>query len=244
MDMSNIKAYSTYEAKETSKTNKSLKKNSEYGKIIGEPKLSDEAKKYYETLKGKYNNLEFILVDSECKDYAQANAAKYANPLKTVVLIDEEKIERMATDEEYRKKYEAILAGASAQLSQMQEKFDSAGVSVKGFGIQINDDGTASYFAVLQKAADNQKARIEAKAEEKREEKKAAKKEAEEERQEKWLEEKKNSEKENISDVTVIKGNSVEELLKKIQDYTYTERGNVVRTEAELVVGQRLDVQV
>lgn len=244
MDMSNIKAYSTYEAKETNKTNKSLKKNSEYGKVIGEPKLSDEAKKYYETLKGKYNNLEFILVDSECKDYAQTNAAKYANPLKTVVLIDEEKIERMATDEEYRKKYEAILAGASAQLSQMQENFDSAGVSVKGFGIQINDDGTASYFAVLQKASDNQKARIEAKAEEKREEKKAAKKEAEEERQEKWLEEKKNSEKENISDVIVIKGNSVEELLKKIQDYTYTERGNVVRTEAELVVGQRLDVQV
>ena len=191
MDMSNIKSYSAYETKETNKTNKSLKKSSEYGKTIGEPKLSDEAKKYYEKLKEKYNNMDFILVDSECKDYAQANAAKYANPLKTVVLIDEEKIERMATDEEYRKKYEAILTGASAQLSQMQEKFDSAGVSVKGFGIQINDDGTASYFAVLQKAADNQRARIEAKAEK--------------ERQEKRLEEMRKSNSENISDVTVLK---------------------------------------
>ena len=241
MDMSNIKAYSAYDVKESNKT---LKKNSEYGKTIGEPKLSDEAKKYYESLKEKYGNMEFILVDSKSKDYAQANSAKYANPSKTVVLIDEEKIEKMATDENYRKKYEAILSGAVARMTQMQGRFEDAGVNVKGFGIQINDDGTASYFAVLQKAADNQRARIEAKAEEKREEKKVARKEAKEEQQEKWLEEARSSKNEHMSDVAVIKGNSVEELLKKIQDYTYAERGNVVRTEAELQVGQRLDVQV
>jgi len=241
MDMSNIKAYSTYDVKESNKT---LKKNSEYGKTIGEPKLSDEAKKYYDSLKEKYNNLEFILVDSKSKDYAQANSAKYANAAKTVVLIDEEKIEKMATDENYRKKYEAILSGAVAQMTQLQERFEDAGVNVKGFGIQINDDGTASYFAVLQKASDNQKARIAAKAEEKLEEKKKASKEAKKEQQEKWLEERRSSNAEIINDVTVIKGNSVDELLKKIQDFVYEERGNVVRTDVELMLGQRLDVQV
>ncbi len=241
MDMSTIKAYSGYETKEVNNT---YKKNSEYGKTIGEPKLSDEAKKYYESLKEKYGNMDFILVDSKSKDYAQANAAKYANPLKTVVLIDEEKIERMATDEEYRKKYEAILSGATAQLSQIKESIEGTGANVKGYGIQINDDGTASYFAVLQKASDNQKARIEAKAEKKIEEKRQAAKEAKKEQQEKWLEEKRTSGKEKISDVSVVKANSVEELLKKIQDFTYEERGNAVKTEAEMAVGQRLDVQV
>ncbi len=241
MDMSNIKAYSAYETKETNKT---LKKNSEYGKTIGEPKLSEEAKKYYENLKEKYGNMDFILVDAKSKDYAQANAAKYANSLKTVVLIDEEKIERMATDEEYRKKYEAILSGATTQLAQMKESFEGTGADVKGYGIQINDDGTASYFAVLQKASDNQKARIEAKAEEKRAEKKKEAKEARKEQQEKWIEESRNSKTEHTGDITVVKANSVEELLKKIQDFVYAERGNAVRTEAELVVGQRLDIQV
>ncbi|MBP3339556.1 MAG: hypothetical protein J6L69_09160 [Lachnospiraceae bacterium] len=241
MDMSNIKAYSAIEAKESSKT---LKKNNEYGKTIGEPKLSEEAKKYYDSLKEKYGNMDFILVDSKSKDYAQANAAKYANVAKTVVLIDEEKIERMATDEAYRKKYEAILSGATTQLSQMKEKFEGTGANIKGYGIQINDDGTASYFAVLQKASDNQRARIEAKAEEKKAEKKKEAKEARKEQQEKWLEEKRSANAENTGDITVIKGNSVDELLNKIQDFVYAERGNVVRTEAELVVGQRLDVQV
>lgn len=241
MDMSTIKAYSGYETKEVNNT---YKKNSEYGKTIGEPKLGDEAKKYYESLKEKYGNMDFILVDSASKDYAQANAAKYANPLKTVVLIDEEKIERMATDEEYRKKYEAILSGATAQLSQIKESIEGTGANVKGYGIQINDDGTASYFAVLQKASDNQKARIEAKAEKKIEEKRQAAKEAKKEQQENWLEEKRASGNEKISDVSVVKANSVEELLKKIQDFTYEERGNAVKTEAEMAVGQRLDVQV
>ena len=35
----------------------------------------------------------------------KANAAKYANGYKTVVLIDEDKIEQMATDEKFRKQY-------------------------------------------------------------------------------------------------------------------------------------------
>lgn len=241
MDMSTIKAYSAYDVKEANKT---INKNSEYGKTIGEPNLSDEAKKYYESLKEKYGNMDFILVDSKCKEYAQANAGKYANSLKTVVLIDEEKIERMATDEEYRKKYEAILSGATAQLAQMKENFESTGANVKGFGIQVNDDGTASYFAVLQKASDNQKARIEAKAEAKKEEKKKEAKEARKEQQEKWLEEGRESRAEHTGDVTIVKANSVEELLKKVQDFVYAERGNAVRTDAELLVGQRLDVQV
>ncbi len=239
MDMSTIKAYSGYDTKEVNHT---LKKNSEYGKTIGEPKLSDDAKKYYESLKEKYGNMDFILVDSKSKDYAQANSARYANPLKTVVLIDEEKIERMATDEEYRKKYEAILSGATAQLTQMKDSLEGVGADVKGFGIQVNDDGTASYFAVLQKASDKQRARIEAKAEEKLEEKKKAAKEAKREQQEERIEESDNSW--QTEDVTVVKANSVEELLKKLQDYVYAERGDMVRTQAELAVGQRLDVQI
>ena len=75
----------------------------DFGKTIGEPKLSAEAEKYYSHLKKKFGQYDFILVSSAEKDNARANAGKYANSLRTVVLIDEEKIERMAADESYRK---------------------------------------------------------------------------------------------------------------------------------------------
>ena len=43
------------------------------------------------------------------KEFAKASASKYSNPHKMVVLIDEEKIERMAEDEKYRQQYEGIF---------------------------------------------------------------------------------------------------------------------------------------
>ena len=75
-------------------------------------------------------------------------AGSYANANKMVVLIDEEKIEKMAEDENYRKQYEGIIANAATGLSSMSSKISATGASVKGFGMQVNDDGTASYFAV------------------------------------------------------------------------------------------------
>lgn len=55
----------------------------------------------------------------------------------------------MAEDENYRKQYEGIIANAATGLSSMSSKISATGASVKGFGMQVNDDGTASYFAVL-----------------------------------------------------------------------------------------------
>ena len=89
------------------------------GKTIGEPKLSDKAARYYEQLKKKYSNYDFILVSKDQKEQAEANAAKYANKNRTVVLIDDEKIEQMANDEKVRNKYENILSGAQAQLDEL-----------------------------------------------------------------------------------------------------------------------------
>ena len=81
----------------------SVKKSKVRGKTIGEPELSDKASKYYEDLKKKYSNMDFVLVSRDQKEFAKAQAGKFANPGKMVVLIDEDKIEKMAEDENYRK---------------------------------------------------------------------------------------------------------------------------------------------
>lgn len=52
-------------------------------------------------MKSKFGNMDFILVSKDMKEQAKAMASSFANPNKMVVLIDEEKLERMATDEAF-----------------------------------------------------------------------------------------------------------------------------------------------
>ena len=211
------------------------------GQTIGNPKLSEKASKYYDELKKKYSNMDFILVSKEQKANAQANAASYANGNKMVVLIDEEKIERMATDENYRKQYEGIIKNAASGLSQLKSQIESSGQSqnVVGYGMKVNDGGTASFFAVLKKSSADQKARIEKKAVEKKEAKKAEEKKAEKkEKQDKLKEAQQTS---DDDDTITISAGSIEELIKKINDYTFSMKSDNVQTEAELQVGQHID---
>ena len=225
------------------------KESQNLGKTIGDPKLSKEAQKYYEQLKKKYGNYDFILVSEDQKANAQANAGKYANNIKKVVLIDEDKIERMATDENYRKKYEGILSGATAQLEQLKSSMEKSGANVKGYGMQVNDGGTASFFAVLKKSSSDQKARIEKFAEKKKAEKKAAEKKAEKKKEEARLEQARSSKTDKTGDADSIDGeetvtitaNSIEELMKKISDYAFAERSDQVQTDSEKMVGQHVD---
>lgn len=232
------------------------KKSAAYGKTIGEPQLSETGAKYYEQLKSKYGNYEFILVSKDQKANAEANAAQYAGMNKTVVLIDEEKIEKMATDTEYRKKYENILTNAQSQIEQMIKQLKNT-PGVKGFGIKVNDNGAASFFAAVDKnAAANAKAqqkRLEKKTAEKREAKKAASKRENEARLEKLREKKRGEKAEKTDDVDwedkisadedieIVSAGSIDELVKKIQDLSYASMSDNVMTEAEMAVGGHID---
>ncbi|MBO5372973.1 MAG: hypothetical protein J6A75_09685 [Lachnospiraceae bacterium] len=227
-----------YVSKTSTKKAQETKSINEYGKTIGKPELSEEGKKYYEQLKEKYSNMDFILVSTEMKAQAQAQAGSFANPNKMVVLIDEEKIERMATDEAYRKKYEAIISGANAQLSQLGKSLEASGTKVKGFGMQVNDGGTVSYFAVLEKSAAAQKERIEKRAEEKKAEKKEAEKKAEKEAAKERLEEHRTK-----TETVTINASSIEELILKLENYALEDRTNSVQTPIEANVGQHIDIR-
>lgn len=235
-----------------------VKKTKVGGKTIGTPELSEKAAKYYETLKKKYSNMDFILVSNDMKEQAKSQAGSYANANKMVVLIDEEKIERMAEDEKFRKQYEGIIANAASGISQLGSKIAGSGASVKGYGMQVNDNGTASYFAVLEKSSEAQKERIAKKSAEnkakKKEEQKKADKESKKERLEKSRENNaaKKSSGVNSTDINVsedsdtvtITASSIDELLRKIDDYNQLYKSDNVRTDAEKKVGQRFDYSI
>lgn len=226
------------------KTDKTKKAN--YGKTVGAPELSEKAQKYYEQLKKKYANMDFILVSRDMKEAAQAKAGSYANANRMVVLIDEDKIERMATDAKYRKQYEGIISGATAQLAQMKDKLNASGNKVKTYGMQVNDGGLTSFFAVLDNASKAQKERIAKKAAKKQEERKKAKKKEQKERLEALRTGKGNkadkAETDDESEETVIvTASSLEELLRKIEDYNFEEMSDNTETEEESKVGRHID---
>ncbi len=234
----NAQAGSVYE---TQKPQKTQRKNENYGKTIGQPKLSDEAKDYYAELKKKYSNMDFILVSKDMKDVAKSQAGSYANPNKMVVLIDEEKLERMATDEDFRKQYEGIIRNAASGLSQFKAQLGSSASAVKSYGMQIDDGGNASFFAVVDKSLAAQRERIQKKKEEAAEEKKAnAKKEAKKAEEEKRAKNRSEKIEEDENTVTVS-ASSIEELIKKINDVFFEERSNSIQTEAEKMLGQHID---
>lgn len=230
-------AVGTYAAKETKRADE-VKKYGVTGKTIGQPKLSENAKKYYEELKSKYQNMDFILVSKDMKEMAKANAGSFANPNKMVVLIDEEKIERMAADEQYRKQYESVIASAQNKLPELKQALGSSS-NVKGFGMQVNDNGASSFFAVMDKSFKAQADRLEKQRAEKKEEKKAAQKKAEKKEREEKLEEKRIKNRE--SQEVVITADSIEELMRKIEDFNYLQMADAVKTDAEKNLGTVID---
>ena len=232
-----------YSKSETTKTDETSGKKKVSGQTIGNPQLSEKASKYYEQLKKKYSNMNFILVSEDQKENAKANAAGYANSNNMVVLIDEDKIERMASDENYRKQYEGIIANAASGISQLASSLSATGTNVKGFGMQVNDNGTASYFAVLEKSSVAQKERIEKKAAEKKEAKKTEKKKNEE-RLEKKRKETGDVDDTDDTETVTVTASSIEELLEKVKNQEQLFLSDTVRTPQEKNVGQNVDFSV
>ncbi len=218
------------------------------GRVIGNAKLSEEGEKYYEELKKKFSNFDFVLVSEDQKDYAKSHVSQFMNPNKPICLINEEKIERMATDEKYRKQYESIIEKSSVNLNAFKSSVEGSGMggNVKGYGINVKDDGTTEFFAVMQKSADQQRARIEKHHAEKKAAEKKAEKRAQHEKWEEKLQHRDN--KEEAADIKsdterpiMITAGSIDELMKKISDYNMNLRTDSVRTEEEKQLGQNID---
>ncbi|MCR5792623.1 MAG: DUF6033 family protein [Lachnospiraceae bacterium] len=241
-----------------SNVNQSLiPQKTEYGFTIGEVKLTEKAQKYYDSLKAKYHNMEFIAVSNDMKAKVQQNIAAYGNATKMVVLIDEEKLERMAEDESYRKKYEGIIAMAQGKLEEAKNSLTSSGASVRSFGMSVDSDGKESYFATVDKSQELQKKRIEKNAADKKakkaQEKKKAAKEAQKERLEKAKEQRKAEKKERLEgskqqktvrrteEYEQIEAPTLEELLSKVSTYSYNSASDRVVTDEERVRGTQID---
>ncbi len=221
--------------------------------VVGNPKLSKKALDYYEQLKAKYSDMDFVLVSKDMKE----NAEKYVTGDKDVVLIDESTVEKMANDEDYREKQEGVIDDARDRLQKIADELvnaqDGAGKAVTGFGVHINADGTTTFFAVMAKAnqaivsrandiraksRENEKVAMEAAAK-----RKAEKKFAEQRLAEKTQNKADAVEKKGYTKPVEVKveADNVEDLLKKINDTYLSWKMDDVQTEEEKNIGQTID---
>ena len=70
------------EAKKKTEQTQNEKSGSVSGKTIGSPKLSKKAADYYESLKKKYSNMDFILVSEDKKDRQRLRRPAMPMPAK------------------------------------------------------------------------------------------------------------------------------------------------------------------
>jgi len=204
---------------------------------IGDPKLSETASSYYEELKAKHRDVEFVLVDDANVATAKEQSANINSNKSMIVLISEDEVEQMATDETVRAQNEKLITDAKAQMPDLLKQLKGSGTEVKSFGMEFNDDGTASYFAVVDKSMAAQKERIENKVEEKRAEKKADAKEAAAEKAE-------NRRTGRKEDLTTITASSMDELIRKIKDTMYMTKADTIMTPQEKMIGQSFDFTI
>ncbi len=197
------------------------------GRTVGQPQLSEKAQKYYDQLKAKFGDMDFILVSRDEKANAMANSASYANPNKPVVLIGEDEVEKMANDEKFREKYEGIIAMAKENLASMKDSFGDND-NVKGYGMQVGENGEVSYFAVLKKANAEQAQRIQEHREERRAAEKAEDKKEQKEAFEERIDKARSARSEKAMEAyddqedfayEIIRAGSVDELAQKITDF-------------------------
>ena len=161
-------------------------------------KLSTDAQKYLEQLKDKYKNVDFIVADFSSDEEAQKHLATGKGEYNCVITPDT--LEKMATDETERAKFEGIIDKAIGELPEIRKQLGDDSENVTKLGISVDSEGNVSYYALIKESLEKNE-NVE-KAKEKAAEKKAeeAKKEEKEEYEER-----------------LVTASSVEELIKLIK---------------------------
>ena len=118
-------------------------------------KLSERAEKLLQELKGKYGNMDFIIADYETDEEAQEYLSRGTKEYS--VLIDPETLEAMASDSETKQKYMGIIDEATGKLDSLKEQLKGEDDTVIRFGINVDKNGTVSYFAELEKMGEKQR---------------------------------------------------------------------------------------
>lgn len=196
-----------------------------------EVKLSYRAQELLKELQKTYKNMDFMVADYETDEEASEYLSRGTKDYS--VLIDPEELEKMAADEDHKKKNLSLLDQATGKLDELKEQLKDDGEEVKHLGVTIGSDGTLSFFAELEQMGEKQQERIEKGREAKRQEKAEAAKA--DRRKDPYRDYGKAAGKR-----ATVKADTIEELLDKIRNFDWS----TVKKEEEKTTGARFDTSI
>lgn len=207
-------------------TSRNINKVTEDSNKTSQAQLSPKAQKLLEKLKKTYGNTEFMVADFDQKD--EVKEALSHNTKEFSVVFSSEELEKMASDEAYEKEYMERMEGAMNMSKQINQEYglesllgdpDQYGEITK-ISISVNQDGTTTFFADLEKSNKTQQKRLEEAREEKASQKEEEAKKADKDKEEellKWNPETRLWKDLDVKKVTV-QASSMEELAEKIRE--------------------------
>ena len=189
-----------------------------------EDKLSSKAKAYLEELRKTYGDYDFIIADegSDRKELLNQSDKEFS------VMFSSAELERMASDEDYAaeqmRKVQTIIDMSNRIFEQFNierswEEGAPGDAMLNKLAISINDDGTMTLFAELEKFSEKKQSYLD-KVIEKRNEQKEKEEKLEEKAEEKKINPYKKEDEASIKK-TVLKASSEEELIEKIQNINW-----------------------
>jgi len=186
-----------------------------------EDKLSAKAQKYLESLRETYGDYDFIIADDG--DDRQA-LLKQSNKEFSVIFSSAE-LERMASDEKYAQEKLHAVKTIVEMTDRINQQFgyerawgkNGTGI-INKIAVSINDDGSVSILAELEKTLEKQKDYVAQIKEKHAEEKMNAEELAEKRAKEKEAEVKKESEVKKM----IVQASSEEELIEKIRNVDWS----------------------
>lgn len=170
---------------------------------VGETQLSEKAQALLKKLRETYGDMDFFAADFSKGDNAKDILSKAGKEFSVILTVEE--LEKMVSDEKYEKEYMEKVKGARRMSEQVSKEYGAISVSgeaartkVNKIGISINEDGTTTFFAELEKANQQQRERIESAREEK-------------------LAERKNQ----AGQTMVVQADSIKELIERIKEVNW-----------------------
>ena len=239
--ISNVQSYYGTSVLKQSRSAASEKTNSaNAGSSVksAEGKLSDKAQKYLESLRKQYGEYDLAVAD----DMDDKKASIRQGSKEFSVIFSSDELEKMADDATYADEKLNQIDDAVKMAKRISEQFeetraqgnDNQDVGINKIAISLEDDGTVSLFAELEKSADRQK-EIQEKANEKRAEEK---KEQTQKSSEKKTENAYNKKNDSVKR-TIVKAKSEDELLDKIGKIDWSK----IQSEG-VKTGERFDMSI
>jgi hypothetical protein len=110
-------------------------------------KLSDRAKDYLNKLKDRYGDMDIYVADNV--DDSDTQSIMSGGTKEYSAMMDSATLEEMAANEEVASKYEEMISASRSELEAVKDEFTEKGVNVGAVGVSIKDDGSKTYYSII-----------------------------------------------------------------------------------------------